>query len=533
MENALVLQNISKSFGAIQALSALNLECRKGEILVLLGENGAGKSTLVSLLAGLSVPDTGSIFIEGKKTLLHSTKKSFQNKIGVVFQHSTLVSEFTVLENLLLYRPWYKKKRTNNELEKYTKIAKFLEIDIDPNSLVKNLSFGEQQLVELIRALWLDQNILLFDELTAHLTRQEVEKLGKTMQFLAQKGCSIVFITHKLAEAIAYADKICVLQKGQKTLEITKKELEGFTESLLNTTNKNILLEDMLYSAMFSQVKKRTQTPERSIVSYDEPPIFCVQSVSSMPQKGEIAFIKNISFDLYKGEILGIAGFDGQGQKILAEALVGQRTIYEGKIFLHKNDISQTSLRKRQELGIFYVSDDRLHEGIAKEESIGINLQLKNTKDKHFFKYFHIIWKRIKKYAKETMEECSISSKHRDSAIHCLSGGNIQKVIVKRELSQKNAKLLVLHQPSYGIDLKTKLQLHTKFLEETKKGRSFILISSDIDELLFLSHRLVIIQHGELGDFFVNNQNAYEKLIQGLTRQEVKKCSNYEISENK
>lgn len=517
MTYSLELKNVSKTFSTVQALSRFNLTCNEGEIIVLLGENGAGKSTIVSLLSGFITPDTGDMYVYGKKVFLNTPQKSFQEKIGIVFQHSSLVAEFTVLENLLLSKNWYEKCSFDSTLKKFQEIAQFLGIDINPLVLVKNLSLGEQQLIELIRALYLGQKILLFDELTAHLTKHEVTKLGKAMNLLAKQGCTILFITHKLEEAMSFADKIIVLQKGKKTLEITKKEIITY---LHDTESKNTL-ENLLYSNMFSQFQNLNSSPKRPYVSYEKKPIFRAQSLNTHPEKGELVALKNISFDIYQSEIIGIAGFDGQGQKNLAELLAGQKKCKQGQLFLDTNNISHTNLRKRQELGIFYVSDDRLHEGIAAEETIDINLQLKNTKDKNFFKYLHILWKNVRKYGKLSMEELSISKEHAKNPIHCLSGGNIQKVIVKRELNQKNVRLLILHQPSYGIDFKTKAQLHATFLEEAEKGCAFILLSSDIEELLFLSHRLAIIQNGQITEFFPNDSNAHEKITKGLTRHQI------------
>ncbi len=217
MSYSLILENISKSYNSLQALSDFNLTCKEGEIIVLLGENGAGKSTLISILSGSITPNTGEIFIHNKKVILGSPQKSFQEKIGVVFQHSSLIQEFTLIENMLLSKSCYEKYDVKNALKQYEKLSNFLEIEINPHSLIKNLSLGEQQLIELMRALWHNQNILLLDELTAHLTKQEVKKLENIMKILVKKGCTVLFITHKLEEAINFADKIIVLQKGKKT----------------------------------------------------------------------------------------------------------------------------------------------------------------------------------------------------------------------------------------------------------------------------------------------------------------------------
>ncbi len=506
MQDYLLLKNISKSYNSLIALNDFNLSCSKGEIIVLLGENGSGKSTLISILSGTVKSNSGEIHINNKKVIIDCPQKSYKEKIACVFQHSTLIQEFSIIENMLLNKAWYKKKDTDKAIIRYKELSNFLEIDIDPFILVKDLSLGEQQIIELVRALWFEQEILLLDELTAHLTKQEVEKLENVLHKLAKNGSTILFITHKLDEAIRFADKIIVLQKGVKTLELQKDEMYTTQEEL----------EKKLYNAMFSQEFLKDY-PTRNNFVYDTQSFMKIENISTISNKQERGDIKDISFDIYEGEIIGIAGFEGHGQKKLAEALAGKLAILEGAIYLDNKNITNTNLQKRQDLGIFYVSNNRLEEEIAGEENIAINLQLKNMQDKNFFKFSHILWKNIIDFSKQCMQELAIPLKHAKTQIQYLSGGNMQKIIVKRALLQKHTRLVILHQPSYGIDLKTKKELHTQILKEAKNGCTFILISSDLDELFQLSNRVTFINQGSINTILPNNKDAYEKITYAFT----------------
>ncbi len=516
MQNSLILKNISKEYNSLKALSDFNLICNKGEIIVLLGENGSGKSTLISILSGIIQPSNGDIFIDEKKVCINSAKKSFEEKIGVVFQHSNLIQEFTIIENLLLSKSWHERNDSSEAILRFDELIKFLDISLSPHTLVKDLSLVEQQLVELVRALWFNQEIILLDELTAHLIKDEVEKLGKILRILANKGCIILFITHKLDEAIQFADKIAVLQKGVKTLEIDKEEINK---------HSNDEIEKMLYKSMFSQdfSIKEEQNTKNSIEIYKENPFFILNALSTIQRNNEINCIKDISFQVHRSEIFGIYGIEGQGQKILAEVLAGLRENTGGAITLDNNDISKTNLRTRQELGIYYVGNKRIDEEIAIGETIGINLQLKNLKDKNYFRFARIIMKNIQDFACLIMKELEILAKHKNSPIENLSGGNMQKVILKRALSQSNRRIILLHQPSYGIDLKTKKELHLQILNEAKKGCAFILISNDIEELLSLSNRISIIKQGMLTKSINNDEFAYDTITASL--------SNYSIGQ--
>jgi len=425
----ITFQNITKKFDTVQALTDITLTFLPGEVHALLGENGAGKSTLASLLAGIYQPDAGDILINEKKVGLRSPSDSLQHGIGMVHQHPVLVPELSLIENMMLRDSWWKPLNYPKALRRFHELADLLHLSLNPKSPVKNLALGERQQVEILRALWYGQEVLVFDEPTSLLAPSDAENLGATLMMLAKNGYTVLFITHKLHEALSYADRISILCKGKKVGEIGKQDKEAFSEAQLT---------EKICSYMFG-AKQQTfhassqKMPSPRPIIQSEKPLFFVDSISTQPEENT-CHIKEISFSLYPNEILGIAGIDGNGQKHLAEALAGQRVIQNGNIVLKNTRITQLKAAKRQALGIQYVSDDRLNEGIAATESIALNFQVKKIGAAPFWKGGFAQWKRIYDFAKEKIQALAIQTHDHRSPVGKLSGGTIQKIILAREL---------------------------------------------------------------------------------------------------
>ncbi len=511
--------NISKNFSETQALWQLSFTCKEGEIHSLLGENGAGKSTLAGLLAGFYLPNSGEIRIADEAVRLHSPQKSLQCGIGVVFQHPLLVPELTVMENLLLGNAWWKRFNAKNFLARYEELAEMLGIDIDYAQHIKHLSLGQQQYIEIMRALWHGQKILVFDEVTALLSLEEARRLGVIIQKLAKNNHTILYITHKLHEAIALSDRMTVVRQGKKVAEISQEVIAEAKrchreKQLEHTLCDAIFGEEHSAQSALPTMLSPTQQKHNEKISCSakestqrSTPLLEVSCIASHNEE-QVCSIDNISFSMKSNEILGIAGIDGHGQKHFAEILAGQRIPKKGAIFLHGQEITTLSNAQRQKLGVHYASEDRLSEGLVDSENIAFNLQIKNIGLQPFWKHGIAKWKQMQEYAKKIMQELFIPLEYQKSAAHTLSGGTIQKIILARELNQPNLCVGILHQPTHGLDVRTAKEFHEKLRMQLNQRCSFIIVSSDIDELLSLSTHLAVLKNGSLSHCFVNDAEA-------------------------
>ncbi len=513
---------VSKTFSTTQALSEVSFVCREGEIHALLGENGAGKSTLAGLLAGFYLPTAGEITIADAAMCLDSPQKSLQCGIGVVFQHPLLVPELTVIENLSLGNAWWKAHTVQSSLVHYEELCSLLGIHIDAHRRVKHLSLGEQQYVEIMRALWHQQKILVFDEATALLCPKEAERVGSIMQMLADKGHTILYITHKLQEAISYSHRMTILRQGKKVAEISPeaiakakchKNVQQFEHDLcryiFGEQSNESLVSQKKYAEKIIEVHHGGEGSRTGI------PLLKARDLSSHSEEHACP-IKDISFEIYGNEILGIAGIDGNGQKHFAEILAGQRMPQKGSLFLHGEEITELRNAQRQKLGIHYASEDRLYEGLVGSEDIAFNLQVKNIGLKPFWKYGIAKWKHIQSHARKIMESLFIPQEHQKSSTRSLSGGTIQKIILARELNQPKLCVCILHQPTHGLDVRTAKELHEKIRFKLYEKCSFILISSDLNELLSLSTHIAVMKNGTLSDSFVNDADSYKKMTDAM-----------------
>ncbi len=471
------MKTISKSFHGIPANQDINLLVESGEIVGLLGENGAGKTTLMNILYGLYQPDSGQIKINGKTVRINNPVESINLGIGMVHQHFMLIQNHSVIENIALsYKDtpfFFPKIKIREKVEQFSK--KF-DFHIDPDKKVWQLSAGEQQRVEIIKALLNGADLLILDEPTSVLTPQEIKELISILREMKAKGHMIIFISHKLDEIMDICDRVIVLQKGKIVGTSNTKD-----------TNKKSLARLMVgRDIVFNTTKENLKKGEK---------ILSVENINVNGDKGLLT-LKNISFELFKNEILGIAGVSGNGQRELAEAITGIRPVASGKIKVNARDITNKSARYIYDSGVSHVPEERIRFGIAPGLFVYDNAILKQHHLKKFSKYHFLKYNQVKKHAKNIVNEFKVSTHSINNQTRNLSGGNIQKLILGREVSEQ-PQLLVASHPTYGLDVGATEFLRKHLLDLRKQGSAVLLFSEDLEEIFELCDRVAVIFDGE------------------------------------
>jgi len=517
------LRQVTKRFPGIVALDGVSLEFHRGEIHVLLGENGAGKSTLVSLLAGMQKPDEGEILIDGKPVVIDSPRRSMDFGIGTVFQKVLLVPSLSVIENLMLGGSWLRPLARGAAMRRFDELSTLLGTRIDPQAPVSGLSLGEQQQVEIMRALWRDEKLLLLDEPTSMLTPQGVADLGRMMRRLREKGVALILITHKLLEAYEFGDRISVLRLGTVAGAIDPQRLQTMSEAERT---------EAVIRMMFGAAAGNGGAPERGheqeleillgrklrrarTVDRGEPPTLAVHALVTASDFAETA-LQAVSFDLWAGEVLGIAGVDGNGQKHLAEALAGQRSLRQGRIDLAGSDITRGRVPERRQRGIRYVTDDRLGEGTVGTFSVATNLVLKEIGAFPYWRRGISDWDEIHRSAREQILRNDIRTPSELTPVGKLSGGNVQKVLLARELDA-DANVAILNKPTYGLDLQNQRLALDRIAAAAARGVAVMVISTDLDELLEISDRIGVMFQGRLAGIVENDDGAADKVRRLMT----------------
>jgi ABC-type uncharacterized transport system ATPase subunit len=505
---AIELRGIIKRFPGVVANDDITLDVFAGEIHVLLGENGAGKSTLIGILAGLQQPDAGTICVHGRLVKIGSPGESLDLGIGTVFQHVQLVPSLTVLENLMLGGSSWRPLHPGPALRRFRELSDLLGVAIDPDAPVGRLALGEQQQVEIMHALWRGASVLILDEPTSMLTPQGVHHLGEVMKRLRDNGVAIIFITHKMREACALGDRISVLRLGRVVGGIDKVELATMTEQQIT---------DKIISLMFGKdgqtgsvgrlgLEDQTARPDPNRIDRRAAPLLRLRAVATAAQPGECA-VQDISFDLWPGEVLGIAGVDGNGQKHLAEVLAGQRAAIAGSLLLRGVDVTRGGVADRRQQGIAYITDERHDEGTIGTFSVATNLVAKEIGTPPLWRYGISQWDRIHFHAREQIRRHDIRTPSERTAIAKLSGGNIQKVLLARELTER-AALVVFNKPTYGLDLQNTQLARERIVEGAARGVAMIVISNELDELAAVSDRIGVMFRGRLNGIVANDENA-------------------------
>jgi simple sugar transport system ATP-binding protein len=475
----LELRNITKRFGTLVANDKISLTLAPGEILSLLGENGAGKSTLMNVLYGLLQPDEGQILLDDKAVKFSGPGDAMAAGIGMVHQHFMLIPVFTVAENVVLGNE-PTGKVGNLDLQAARKLVKEISdrfgFDIDPDAKVQDLPVGAQQRVEIIKSLARDAKILVLDEPTAVLTPQETDELMEIMRGLSKNGTSIIFITHKLREVQKVADRIIVIRQGKVVSEANPKATAGDLASLM--VGREVDLDTK---------KKAAKLGAETLV---------VKNLTVLDDRNQ-KMVDGISFSVQDGEILAIAGVQGNGQTELAEAILGLRKIHIGSITVAGKDLTKSNVRQVLDAGVGYIPEDRKKDGLVGEFSIAENLMLDGSFGKPFAKGFQIDFAKRDEIASKLIHEFDIRTPSAMTLAKQLSGGNQQKVVVAREMS-RDLRVLIASQPTRGVDVGSIEFIHEQIVASRDAGKTVVIISTELDEVLALADRIAVMYRGRI-----------------------------------
>ena len=478
-ENVIEMREITKVFGEFVANDKINLQLRKGEIHALLGENGAGKSTLMNMLAGLLEPTSGEIFVNGKSEKLDSPSRAAALGIGMVHQHFMLVEAFTVAENIILGSEITNKgvldlKKANADI---LELSERYGLAVDPTAKVEDISVGAQQRVEILKTLYRGAEILIFDEPTAVLTPAEILELMDIMKTLVKEGKSIILITHKLDEIRAVADRVTVIRRG-KSIE---------TVSIEGVSNKD--LAEMMVGRSVSFVTEKEEAKPKDVVLQ-------ISDLIVNENRG-VPAVKELSLDVHAGEIVGVAGIDGNGQSELIQAITGLRKVKSGSIKIKGREVVGLSPRKITEMQVSPVPEDRHRDGLVLEMMLSENIALQTYYKEPLSNKGVLNYNQINSYARKLMEEFDVRAASELVPAGALSGGNQQKAIIAREVD-RNPDLLIVSQPTRGLDVGAIEYIHKRLISERDKGKAVLVVSFELDEILNLSDRIAVIHDGKI-----------------------------------
>ena len=478
----LEMKHITKAFSGVYANEDVSLSVEQGEIHALLGENGAGKTTLMNILFGIYQADSGEIFYQGKKAEFHSPKDAIDQGIGMVHQHFSLVKKMTVLDNIILGLDSKGMVLNRREAaEKVRALADKYGLSVHPESRVSELSVGEQQRVEILKALYRNINLLILDEPTGVLTPQETEKFFDVLRKLKAEGHGIIIITHRLAEIMAISDRVTILRDGRAvkrlvTAETTPEELSAH------------------------MIGRELSKKSGEWMPYGADVTLNMSDVGLSRRRGGKKTLDGINLTVHQGEILGIAGVEGNGQKELAEVITGIRKITEGSMTFERRDLSGLTVKERFHRGISYISDDRHHDSLVMDMTVTENLILRRYNRSPFSSHGILNEKRAEEQAEAALEKYRIKTSgtsRTKTPVKLMSGGNQQKVILAREITEES-KLIVASQPTRGLDIGATEFVHQALLEQKKRGGSVVLISADLDEIMSLSDRIAVMFEGRI-----------------------------------
>ena len=474
---AVEMKQIRKEFPATLANDCVDFTAYKGEIHALLGENGAGKSTLMNILTGVLKPDRGTISIHGKQVSMRSPGDALNLGIGMIYQHFKLVKPFTVAENIVLGMDRVKILKTR-ELEKQVKeLSEEYKIKINPSYAIWQLSIGEQQRVEILKILYRKADILILDEPTAVLTPDEVKELFGTLKNMAERGCTIIFITHKMNEVMEYADRITVLRDGRLVKAVKKEE----------TTEAE--LAQLMVGREISMGRRNTKNTTREEV------VLKARDISVLNDK-KLKAVEGLSFELYAGEILGVAGVSGNGQKELMEALAGLRRLEGGQISIDGKNCTNASVRQRIQMGEAFIPEDRYGFALVKTMTVTENASFKCYRNPSFCRHGVLHYKKLEEQAKRFIEDFHIKVGGTKSLVQSMSGGNAQKLILARETAEQPSVILASY-PVRGLDIQATESIHKILVEEKNRGAGVLLVSEDLDEIFQLSDRVAVMYEGK------------------------------------
>ncbi len=489
----LEMRNITKRFPGVLANDRIDFDVVAGEVHALLGENGAGKSTLMKILYGMYRPDEGEILVNGQQVQIESPTDAINLGIGMIHQHFMLVETLTVAENVALGLPSSRGPLT--DLERVSKrileLAEIYGLQIDPKAYIWQLSVGQQQRVEIIKALYRGAALLILDEPTAVLTPQEVDEFFVIMRQMAADGHALIFISHKLHEVIEISQRVTVLRDGRKigtrpTNEITKADLANWMVG-----------------------REVSLTRELDPVERGAPRLI-LENLHALSNRGTPA-LRGVNLEVYSGEILGIAGVSGNGQRELAEVITGLREATQGRVILEGEDIATLSPGERTSRGLAYIPEERMREGVIKDFAVAENMVLREFDKPPFSQSGFLNLKAIANHSDHLIDKFRVKTPSRDTKVGSLSGGNIQKVVLARELSRK-PRVIIAAQPTRGLDIGATEYVHTQLIEQRRNGTAILMISEDLDEVMAISDRIAVIFEGRIMGVVPRDEATPEKL---------------------
>lgn len=490
------LRNISKYFGKVTANEDVSFTINAGEVVALLGENGAGKSTIMKILYGLYAADTGKILIDGKETEIHSSKDAINQGIAMIQQHFSLVPVHTVTENIILgnVKGVINLKKLNTKIGQ---ISKDYGFQVPVEEEIRNLSVGQQQKVEILKALYLNARILIMDEPTAVLTPQESEVLIQFIKEFVSKGNSVVFITHKMKEVMAVADHIIVMRNGKIAGDLQRSEIYDGSKGE-------------------KQLSRLMMGAEINPVLREEVPLENGEKILSLKninvkRKNEPSKLEEVSFDLFEGEVFGIAGVSGNGQGELCEIICGIEKPTSGTIHFREINITNYSIKDRIDLGFGYVPVDRYQDALVMGMNLAENIMLKSSYDKNWSKGVFIDQERLNHLTEDKLDEFRVSATGPLAIASDLSGGNQQKVVLAREV-MLGKHLIVFNQPTRGLDVGASNKIYETILEEKNRNKGIILVSTEISEILSLSDRFAVMYEGKFMGIYKNGTLTTEQI---------------------
>ena len=497
------MQDITKTFPGVLANDHVTIECNKGEVLGLLGENGAGKTTLMNILYGLYPPDEGQVFIDGKEVSIHSPSEAIENGIGMVHQHFKLVDTLTVIENVILGMP------TNKAVldlaparEKFKKLCDEYELFVDPDTEVWKLPVGQQQWVEILKALYRDCKVLVLDEPTAVLTPSESDQLARAIRRITDQGRSVVFISHKLREVMEVTDKVTVIRDGAVVGTIATKDASQIK-----------LAEMMVGRPITIERRERPAMPDGEV-------ILDMQGVNATDDRGVHA-LKDFSLQVRAGEIVGVAGVDGNGQRELAECISGLRKPTSGTITIKGKSVTGV-ISDPSFMG--FIPEDRHKTGLVLDFSVAENLVIKEYMNAPYTKNGILQYKEIKRHADEMISKYNVKTPNCDVKAKTLSGGNQQKVVIAREMDPEPVFDMAAH-PTRGLDLGAVTNVHDILLNERNRGAAVLFISAELQEIMAVADRIIVLYSGQImGDLDgeTADQNVIGQMMLGQKAEDIK-----------
>lgn len=493
-ERVVEMEGITKQFPGVLANDHVDFAAFRGRVHALVGENGAGKTTLMSILYGLTRPDEGTIRVRGRAVSFSSARDAIACGIGMVHQHFMLVPSYTVAENIILGQEPRRRRLfldMKTARERVRELSDRYGLAVDPDARIRDLSVGTRQRVEILKLLYRGLDILILDEPTAVLTPQETQGLFATVRALAEDGRTIIFITHKLPEVLAVSDHVTVLRRGRvvgnvRTADVTMKDLAT-----------------MMVGREISLTVDRTPAAPRGEV-------LALRGVTAHDNRG-VSALKDVSLEVRAGEIVTIAGVEGNGQTELAEVIAGLRPLASGQILIDGHDASRLPPRKRRELGLGFIPEDRMKTGLALEASVEENFIIGRHHSEPFSRRGRLNFRRIREYALELIRDYDVRTPGAQVPAKTLSGGNLQKAVVAREFS-RGAKLYVVAQPTRGVDIGSLEFIHRRIVEIRERGAGILLISTDLDEVFSLSDRILVMYGGEITGEFRPDATSREEI---------------------